>query len=244
MQLQHRFTVPASVATTWEAFNNLERTASCFPGAEVTSAEGEEFTGTCKVRLGPISLQYNGSGRFLERDEAAGRAVIEAKGKDRRGNGTAAATVTLQLTAASEDSTDVVVDTDLTITGKPAQFGRGVMQDVSDKLLDQFVVCLQAQLSAPTQAAVAEPAPGAAGAAPEAVAPAAVAEGGAVAGAPTREVPAPAGRPEPAYQPQGELDLGATVLPVLLRRYGRYLVSLLVGVLAVLLMRRLLRGRG
>ncbi|HET7661973.1 MAG TPA: SRPBCC family protein, partial [Oryzihumus sp.] len=92
MQLQHRFTVPATIDTTWATFNDLERTASCFPGAEVTSVEGEGFTGNCKVKLGPISLQYNGTGRFVERDESAHRAVIEAKGKDRRGNGTAAAT--------------------------------------------------------------------------------------------------------------------------------------------------------
>src|SRR6478672_10736871 len=155
MQLQHRFTVPATVDTTWATFNDLERTASCFPGAEVTSVEGEGFTGNCKVKLGPISLQYNGTGRFVERDEAAHRAVIEAKGKDKRGNGTAAANITATLTSSGDDSTDVTVQTDLNITGKPAQFGRGVMQDVSDKLLGQFASCLEQKVTSGSEAAAA-----------------------------------------------------------------------------------------
>ena len=146
MQLNHRFTVPASIDETWSAFNDLERIAPCFPGAALTSVEGDEFTGTCKIKLGPISMQYGGSGKFLERDEAAYRAVIEAKGKDKRGNGTAAATVTAQLVAEGDTSTNVEVVTDLAITGKPAQFGRGVMQDVSDKLLGQFATCLETRL--------------------------------------------------------------------------------------------------
>ncbi|HEX8970281.1 SRPBCC family protein [Oryzihumus sp.] len=245
MQLQHRFTVPAPVGTTWATFNDLERTASCFPGAEVTSVEGEGFTGNCKVKLGPISLQYNGTGRFVERDESGHRAVIEAKGKDRRGNGTASATVTLQLSEAGEGVTEAVVDTDLSITGKPAQFGRSVMQDVSDKLLAQFVDCLQAELSAPTQAAVAE-APAATGAAPAAAPPAAVAEGGAVAGAPPAPAPAPApaaAPSPPSHRPPAELDLGTTVLPVLLRRYAPYLAGALVLAGGAILLRRLLRRR-
>ena len=99
-----------------------------------------------KVKLGPIALQYAGAGTFLERDDAAHRAVIEAKGKDKRGNGTAGATVTIQLAPAGE-GTRVDVTTDLSVTGKPAQFGRGVMQDVSDKLLQQFVACIESQFA-------------------------------------------------------------------------------------------------
>ena len=109
----------------------------CFPGATVSSVEGDTFQGSCKVKLGPIALVYNGTGTFVEKDESAHRMVIDAKGKDKRGNGTAGAHVTATMTEEGT-STKVEVLTDLNITGKPAQFGRGVMQDVSDKLLGQF----------------------------------------------------------------------------------------------------------
>lgn len=156
MDLTHEFTVPASVDSTWDAFNDLERIAPCFPGATLTEVDGDDFTGSVKVKLGPISLVYNGIGTFVERDAQAHRAVIEAKGKDKRGNGTAAATVTAVL-APDGHGTKVTVSTDMAITGKPAQFGRGVIQDVSDKLLKQFVDCISAKLS-----------PGASGTAPDA----------------------------------------------------------------------------
>jgi carbon monoxide dehydrogenase subunit G len=156
MQLQHRFTIAAPIEQAWEAFNDLERVAPCFPGAQLESVDGDDFTGSCKVKLGPISLLYTGKGTFRERDPSAYRAVIEAKGKDKRGNGTAAATVTAQL-SQNGDSTLVEVATDLAITGKPAQFGRGVMQDVSDRLLREFVDCLQSKLAAAPAAAPATP---------------------------------------------------------------------------------------
>jgi carbon monoxide dehydrogenase subunit G len=146
MELSHSFVVPTSRAETWEAFSDISSVAECFPGAAVTMAEGDDFEGTCKVKLGPIAMVYAGSGHFVERDEAAGRFVIEAKGKDRRGNGTAGATVTATLTDVAE-GTSVDVVTDLQITGKPAQFGRGVIQDVSDKLLQQFVGCLETKVA-------------------------------------------------------------------------------------------------
>ncbi len=149
MELTHEFTVPASVEDAWAAFNDLERITPCFPGAALTSFDGETFAGGVKVKLGPISMQYTGTGKFLERDEVAHRAVIEAKGKDKRGNGTAAATVTAELSDAGDSRTNVRVRTDLNVTGKPAQFGRGVMQDVSDKLLGQFATCLESRLAAP-----------------------------------------------------------------------------------------------
>ena len=106
----------------------------------------EGFAGTVKVKLGPIALVYSGTGAFVERDDGAHRAVIEAKGKDKRGNGTAGATVTIQLTDAGGGSTRADVQTDLAVTGKPAQFGRGVMQDVSDKLLGQFIACIEGKV--------------------------------------------------------------------------------------------------
>jgi len=142
MDLRHEFTVPATVEETWDAFNDIESVATCFPGAVVSSVEGDAFTGSCKVKLGPIALVYNGTGTFVEKDRSARRMVIDAKGKDRRGNGTAGAHVTATMTQEGT-STRVEVLTDLSITGKPAQFGRGVMQDVSDKLLGQFTACLE-----------------------------------------------------------------------------------------------------
>jgi carbon monoxide dehydrogenase subunit G len=232
VQLNHQFTVPASIDETWGAFNDLERIAPCFPGAALTSVEGDEFTGTCKIKLGPISMQYGGSGTFLERDEAAHRAVIEAKGKDKRGNGTAAATVTAQLIADGDTSTNVEVVTDLAITGKPAQFGRGVMQDVSDKLLGQFATCLETRLG---PAAVAEPeGPGDVGSGETAPEPSlsSAGSGAASASAPTSG--------SAAGPPAAELDLGATVLPILVKRYAPYVIGVIV---ALFLLKRLLGGR-
>ena len=146
MDLAHRFTVPTPVEETWAHFQDIASVAECFPGAQVTSAEGDTFSGSVKVKLGPIALVYNGSGTFVEKDEAAHRFVVDAKGKDKRGNGTAGAKVTLSMAPLGLRGTDVEVLTDLAVTGKPAQFGRGVMQDVSDKLLGQFVACLEQRL--------------------------------------------------------------------------------------------------
>ena len=151
MDLTHRFTVPTPVAETWDLFEDIASVAECFPGATVTGVEGGTFEGSCKVKLGPIALVYNGSGTFVEKDETAHRFVVDAKGKDKRGNGTAGAKVTLSMAEAAGGGTDVEVLTDLAITGKPAQFGRGVMQDVSDKLLGQFVACLEQRLGAPAE---------------------------------------------------------------------------------------------
>ena len=146
MDLTHRFSVPTGVAEAWDAFNDLEGLAPCFPGATITSVDGDEFSGSVKIKLGPISLMYNGSGRYIERNDADRRVVIEARGKDKRGNGTATATVTASF-AESGGQTDVEVLTYLVITGKPAQFGRGVISDVSDKLLDQFVSCVSGRFA-------------------------------------------------------------------------------------------------
>ena len=152
MDLNHAFTVPVDRTTAWAAFQDIESVAECFPGATVTSVEGDTFQGTCKVKLGPVALQYSGSGSFLERDAENFLMVLEAKGRDKRGNGTAGATVTTSFIEEGPSSTRVEVVTDLNITGKPAQFGRGVMQDVSDKLLGQFVQCLESRIGPPAAA--------------------------------------------------------------------------------------------
>ncbi len=154
MELVHSFAVPASPEQTWALLTDLNQVGSCFPGATVTEASEDDFSGTVKVKLGPIAMVYSGSGAFVSRDDAERRAVIEARGKDKRGNGTAGATVKVALSPDGDDGgTRVDVRTDLSITGKPAQFGRGVMQDVSDKLLGRFVECIESHLAAPAEPA-------------------------------------------------------------------------------------------
>lgn len=162
MELRHEFTVPAPVEEVWAHFQDIAEVADCFPGGHVTAVNGDSFEGTVKVKLGPIALVYHGSGRFVEKDASAHRFLVDAQGRDKRGNGTAGAKVTLAMSGTGSGSgseTSVEVLTDLSITGKPAQFGRGVMQDVSDKLLGQFVSCLEHRLSddAPTEARPAGP---------------------------------------------------------------------------------------
>jgi carbon monoxide dehydrogenase subunit G len=234
MELRHTFTVPASVEDTWAHFMDLEAVGGCFPGATITGVTGDEFAGTVKVKLGPIALLYAGTGRFVERDAATHVARIEAMGKDKRGNGTAGAKVVLTLTPTGEGTACEVV-TDLAVTGKPAQFGRGVMQDVSDKLLAAFVECLEVQLAGqhPSDGGQVddrdepeEPStpsnPGVVGEVGPADPPKVQAGTGDTGGPPVDDA----------------LDLGAAVLPVLVRTYGPYLLAGLVGLLAGLVMRR------
>ena len=236
MDLTHKFNVPTGVDETWAHFNDIASVAECFPGATVTSVEGDTFKGSCKVKLGPIALVYNGSGTFVEKDDAAHRFVVEAKGKDKRGNGTAGANVTVSMADAS-GATDVEVVTDLSITGKPAQFGRGVMQDVSDNLLGQFVACLETRLAGVDTEPSGEsgsveqsdPAPvastGTAEVAPDPTPPAPTKEFPQDPQAPSAEKPAAASttppRPTPAQGKDDAIDLGATVLPVLVKSYWK-----------------------
>ncbi|MDQ6850908.1 MAG: SRPBCC family protein, partial [Actinomycetota bacterium] len=147
MQLEHSFTVPAPVDEAWKVLLDIERVAPCMPGAKLDSVDGDDFTGTVKVKLGPIALTYKGKASFVEKDAAAHRTVINAQGRDSRGNGTAAAKVVATLTDEGGSSTKVKVTTDLDITGKPAQFGRGVMVDVGNKLIGQFADCLAGKLA-------------------------------------------------------------------------------------------------
>ncbi|MET8845701.1 SRPBCC domain-containing protein [Amycolatopsis sp. NPDC004625] len=162
MRLDHEFTVPAPIGEVWQAVVDPERVAPCMPGATLTKVEGDKFSGTVKVKLGPISLLYKGNGEFLEKDEAARKVTIKASGKDSRGSGTAAATVTLTLTEA-DGGTHGAVSTDLAITGKPAQFGRGLISEVGGKILDTFAGCLSGKLTPAQDAAAAVGAAGAVG---------------------------------------------------------------------------------
>ncbi|MGI5177858.1 SRPBCC family protein [Dactylosporangium sp. CA-152071] len=155
MLLEHSFTVPVPASQAWDVLLDIERIAPCMPGAALTSFEGDDFTGTVKVKLGPVSLTFKGKGRFVERDEAAHRVVLTASGADSRGGGTASARVTAQLREAGDGGTRVEVATDLDITGKAAQFGRGLIGDVSAKLIGQFADCLAGKLAAGGPAAPA-----------------------------------------------------------------------------------------
>jgi carbon monoxide dehydrogenase subunit G len=246
VDLSHSFTVPASTTQAWDAFNQIESMAECFPGATVTSVEGDTFSGTVKVRLGPISMVYAGTGTFLERDESAGRFVVEAKGKDKRGNGTAGATVTATISDAGGGETRVDVLTDLQITGKPAQFGRGVIQDVSDKLLQQFVTCLQSKVGAGSaqrsddSAAEGAPQVGAEPASGFAAEPTPTVEPDASPSAGPSKRAAP---PASSEVDEDALDLGATMIPVLLRTYRKQLAGGAAALLAwLVLWRRSRRG--
>ena len=238
MDLNHSFTVPASLADTWKTFEDIESVAECFPGATVTEVDGDDFKGTCKVKLGPIAMVYSGAGTFLEKDEAARRFVIEAKGKDKRGNGTAGATVTATFADEGSGSTRVDVQTDLAITGKPAQFGRGVIEDISNKLLQQFVTCLQDKVGQDDEPAVAA-APATTGSAPQAAPEEAATETPAAVAPPPISTPAPVAAPRASTGSSSgnddALDLGATVLPILARTYGPQaaiaLVALVIGYL-------------
>jgi carbon monoxide dehydrogenase subunit G len=157
MELKNSFTVPTSLEEAWAVLTDVERIAPCLPGAELTEVEGEEYRGTVKVKVGPITAQYRGTARFAERDEAAHRAVLEAKGRDTRGQGNAEAKVSAELSDAGEGRTRVDLVTDLTVTGKVAQFGRGVLADVSNKLLSQFVDNLEREVLGLGQPAAGAP---------------------------------------------------------------------------------------
>lgn len=148
MDLTNSFTVPADIDTAWATLLDVEAIAPCMPGAKLDTVDGDEFTGTVKVKLGPVSLTYGGEAKFLRKDAESHVAVIEGTGKETRGSGTAKATVTTTLVSESATSTRVDVTTNLTITGKAAQFGRGVMQDVAGRLVDQFATNLEGVIAA------------------------------------------------------------------------------------------------
>ena len=145
MKIENEFTVQAPVQQAWETLLDLERVTPCLPGAALTEASGDEYKGTMTIRLGPVTQKYNGTVRFEETDEEDRRAVLKADGKDARGQGTASATITSTLNEES-GGTKVRVETDMRLTGRAAQFGRGVQQDVATKLINQFAECLEREI--------------------------------------------------------------------------------------------------
>ena len=160
MDLHHEFTVNVPVDEAWRTLTDLERIAPCLPGAQLTEVEGDTYRGQVKVKVGPILAQFKGQASFVSRDDAAHTATLKGEGRDTTGKGNASAMITAALTAVDANSTKCVVDTDLSISGKVAQFGRGALADVSDKLLAQFVENLnQLIASSPAPAASASSAP-------------------------------------------------------------------------------------
>ena len=222
MELNNDFEVNAPVEKAWAVLTDVEKIAPCLPGAQLQEVEGDEYRGIVKVKVGPITAQYKGAATFVEKDDANHRAVLKADGRDTRGAGNASALITAQLQGVG-DRTKVSVSTDLTVTGKVAQFGRGVMADVSAKLMTQFADNLEKLMEAePTTAAKADDS----AAAPAAPAAASTAPTGGV-----RKIDSPEAKP---------VDLIATTGSPVLKRLAPVLGAV-VGV--SLLLRRFRRRR-
>jgi uncharacterized protein len=207
MKIANQFAVSAPIEQAWDVLCDLEQVIPLMPGAQLTGHEGDDYLGKVKVKVGPVTSEFSGKVRFVEQDRDQHRAVIDAKGKESRGTGNAAATVTARL---DEDGqrTSVTVDTDLKIVGKLAQFGSGMLQQVSEKLLGQFVESLEAKLAA-------ENASG--GASPESV-------------SETRQAPA---APEP--EPIDLLDLAGGAR---LKKYGAVAGAVLAVLMLIWVLRR------
>ena len=156
MDLNHSFTVDVPVDDAWRILTDVERIAPCLPGAQLQEIEGDTYRGIVKVKVGPIQAQFKGQANFVERDDVAHRAVLKGEGRDTGGKGNASALITAELTALTDSSTSVTVNTDLSITGKVAQFGRGTMADISNKLLAQFVENLNALIAEQPPTATSE----------------------------------------------------------------------------------------
>jgi uncharacterized protein len=159
VELVNEFRVPVTICKAWDVLTDVQRIAPCIPGAQLLSVDGDDFTGSVKVKVGPISVAYQGNGTFLEKDADAYRAVIKGTAQETRGQGNAAAIITCELKEEDAESTACVLTTDLTISGKAAQFGRGVLTDVSAKLIGQFAQRLEADVTADTAAGATTAAP-------------------------------------------------------------------------------------
>ena len=212
MQLENEFSVPAPVSEVWKTLLDVERIAPCMPGATVERVDGDEVAGRVRVKVGPVTASYAGTARFVTKDEAAHRFVLEGSGRETRGTGTASATVEVGM-SEQDAITRVRVVTSLEVTGKQAQFGRGVMADIAAKLTDQFAACLAERVRGPAPAA--EPS-----ASPQAVSPQAVSPQSAA----------------PQDAAAGSLDLVSTVAMPVLKRFGPVLGGLAFGLVLGLLL--------
>jgi carbon monoxide dehydrogenase subunit G len=241
IELRNTFTIPAPLEEAWQVLLDIERIAPCMPGAKIEAARGEEFDGSVKVKLGAMVLTYRGTAKIIERDDAAHRAVIEGSAKEARGSGTAKATVVATL-QPSGDGTEVEVRTALHVTGKPAQFGRGVMAEVSERLIGQFADRLQEEMTSPQEQPAADAVPGPASSASDG--PSSDSRAGSSAG--TSEVPSdPSARSaeqprpvRPARESDEPIDLLAVAGGPVAKRAAGAVAA--VGLLLVLI--RVLRG--
>jgi carbon monoxide dehydrogenase subunit G len=227
MNIQDEFRVDVRAEEAWRVLTDVERIAPCMPGAQLQEVEGDEFRGIVKVKVGPITAQYKGVARFTEKDEANHRAVIRAEGRDTRGQGNASATVTAVL-VPDDTGTRVTIESDVTITGKVSQFGRGVIGDVSSKLLAQFVDNLERDVLSGSHPAADAPAATATPTAP-------------THAAATRQEPEPAAEgPRTIDAPEAEpVDLLRTAgAPVLKRLVPALLVIVVVVVVVLVLLLR------
>jgi hypothetical protein len=238
MDLSHDFDVPLSIDEAWAVLTDLERVAPCMPGAQLDEIEGDEYRGKVRVKVGPVTVEYKGAATFLERVLETHTAVLRAAGRETKGQGNAAATVTATLTSAGAERTHVSVVTALDISGRVAQFGRGALADVSSKILGQFVENLERDLAAGTGSA-----PGTKPAAPSTTeAPAAVGADAEVSGAePAGEAAAPtSGAAEDAgvrkinSTPVEPVSLGSMVSWPLIKRLSPLAV---LGILVALIVR-------
>ena len=214
MELNDSFEVAHPVAAVWEVLTDVERIAPCLPGAQLTGSDGDAYEGLVKVKVGPITSQYKGKASFTERDDANHRLVMSAGGRDTRGAGNASAEITVKLEPVTEASTTVSVPTDLTSTGKVAQFGRGVLADVSRKLMGQFADNL-ADLVAADVASDESP----------------VSEGEAAARSAAEE---PAPTPEPAGEVEAVDLLEVAGAPVLKRLLPVILAAILIVIVVII----------
>ncbi|WP_037603883.1 SRPBCC family protein [Streptacidiphilus rugosus] len=213
MLLHHGMTVPASADEVWRALGEIEDIAPCLPGASVDRVDQDTVYGSMTVKVGPITVAYRGRAVIDERDDVNHRMVVHASGREQRGAGTAQATLVVEVHEQPSGATGLDVDTDLTVTGRPAQFGRGIMADIGDRVIAEFADRLSTQLAASAPAPASAPQP------------------------PTTDpVPMPqAGSDEP-------LDLGPILVPVLRRAAALALIALSLTLLARLIRRRIARG--
>ena len=202
-KLLNEFMVNRPIQQAWAVLTDVERIAPCLPGAQLEEIEGETYRGVVKVKLGPIATAFRGQAQFVERDDAGHRAVLKGSGRDTGGKGNADALITAQLEAVSTDTTKCVVTTELHISGKVAQFGRGIMGDVSEKLMTQFANNLNTMLD--QQGDSPAPAPAAAAPAPAPATPAAE--------APAPAAATPAAAPTPAAEAPGAAEAPAAAAP-------------------------------
>ena len=195
MEITNSFTVDVPIDEAWVLLTDLEGIAPCLPGAKLTGVEDEVYSGGIKIKVGPVTSEYKGSAEFVERDEVHYKCVINGKGRDTRGAGNAQALITAQMVAEGAEKTRIDIVTDLKVSGKVAQFGRGVMQDVSTKLLGQFADCLEKKIDGMNE--------------PESVEPATVASGAAATAAAAGDAAAPQhASPSDSSKEDEVLDLG------------------------------------